>query len=133
MPSGFSPRLGLNKTVRIVVKDNDDPHGVFSFRRPSVSVPEDATSGNTRTVELEIQRTGGTLGNVSVIVRTIGGGEDWSTNLLSLKEAISGKAGQKNATAGPDYEELEAKINFAVRSPRFMITKFNSMLLFCQA
>ncbi|XP_015763361.1 PREDICTED: G-protein coupled receptor 98-like [Acropora digitifera] len=113
----FSPRLGLNKTVRIVVKDNDDPHGVFSFRRPSVSVPEDATSGNTRTVELEIQRTGGTLGDVSVIVRTIGGGEDWSTNLLSLKEAISGKAGQKNATAGPDYEELEAKINFANADP----------------
>lgn len=107
--------------MRIVVKDNDDPQGVFSFREPSVSVPEDATSGNTRTVELEIQRTGGTLGNVSVIVRTIGGGEGWSPNLLSLKEAIAGKAGEKNATAGPDYEELEAKVDFAVRSLRLMI------------
>lgn len=113
--SGHSPRLGLNRTARITIKDNDDPQGVFSFRNPRVTVPENATSGNSRVVELEIQRTKGTFGAVSVLVRSVGGGERWSPTLQSLKEAIAGKGGEKNATAGPDYVELSTRVNFPVR------------------
>ncbi|XP_068693739.1 adhesion G-protein coupled receptor V1-like isoform X3 [Montipora foliosa] len=113
----FFPRLGVNKTVRITVKDNDDPRGVLSFRNPRVTVPENATSGNTRVVELEIQRTKGTLGNVSVLVRTVGGGERWTSNLLSLKEAIARKTGQRNATVGPDYVELDFRVHFPEADP----------------
>ena len=101
--------------MRITVKDNDDPRGVLSFRNPRITVPENATSGNTRVVELEIQRTKGTLGDVSVLVRTVGGGESWTSNLLSLKEAIAGKRGQRNATVGPDYAELNDRVDFPVR------------------
>ena len=110
---GFSPRLGLNKTVRITIKDNDDPQGVLSFRNPRITVSENAS----RAVELEIQRTQGTFGDVSVLVRTVGGGEGWSPTMQSLKEAIAGKAGERNATAGPDYVQLSQRVNFPVRLP----------------
>jgi len=65
-------------------------------------------------VELEIQRTKGTFGDVSVLVRTVGGGERWSPTLQSLKEAIAGKGGEKNATVGLDYVELSQRVDFPV-------------------
>ena len=113
--SGGSPRLGLNRTARITIKDNDDPQGVLSFRTTLVKVPENATSGKSRKVELEVQRTKGTFGDVSVLVRTVGGGERWSPTLQSLKNAIAGKKGEKNATIGTDYVELSTRVTFPVR------------------
>ena len=108
---GHSPRLGVNRTVRVTVRDNDDPQGVLSFRNARVTVPENVTS---RIVELEIQRTKGTFGDVSVLVRTVGGGERWSPTLQSLKDAIAAKRGEKNATVGLDYVELSTRVNFPV-------------------
>ena len=101
--------------MRISVTDNDDPQGVFSFRNPRITAPENATSGNSRMVELEIQRTKGTFGAVSVLVRSVGGGEQWNPSLQSLKSAIQGKGGEKNATFGRDYVELSTRVNFPVR------------------
>lgn len=118
LSAGHSPHLGVNRTVRISVTDNDDPQGVFSFRNPRITVPENATSGNSRMVELEIQRTKGTFGAVSVLVRSVGGGEPWNPSLQSLKSAIQGKVGEKNATIGLDYVELSARVNFPVRISR---------------
>ena len=100
----------MNSTARITIKDNDDPQGVLSFRNPRITVAENASG-----IELEIQRTQGTFGDVSVLVRTVGGGELWSPTMQSLKEAIAGKAGEKNATVGPDYVELSQRVNFPVR------------------
>lgn len=108
----------MNRTVRISVTDNDDPQGVLSFRNPRITVPENATSGNSRMVELEIQRTKGTFGAVSVLVRSVGGGEPWNPSLQSLKSAVQGKGGEKNATIGLDYVELSARVNFPVRISR---------------
>ena len=88
---------------------------MFGFRTTRVTVPENATSGKTRLVELEVQRTKGTLGDVSVLVRAVGGGERWSPTLQSLKNAISGKKGEKNATVGNDYVELSTRVTFPVR------------------
>lgn len=101
--------------MRITIKDNDDPQGVLSFRTTRITVPENATSGKSRKVELEVQRTKGTFGDVSVLVRTVGGGERWSPILQSLKNAIAGKKGEKNATAGADYVELSTRVTFPVR------------------
>lgn len=114
--SGGFPRLGVNKTVRITVRDNDDPQGVFSFRNTRITVPENATSGKSRMVELEVRRTKGTFGDVSVLVRTVGGGEVWNPTLQSLKDAIAAKKDEKNATAGPDYVPLSTRVNFPVSS-----------------
>ena len=121
--SGGSPRLGVNRTVRVTVRDNDDPQGVFSFRTTRITVPENATSGKSRMVELEVQRTKGTFGDVSVLVRTVGGGEHWNPTLPSLKNAIAAKTGEKNATIGTDYVELSTRVTFPVRfvSYRFVI------------
>lgn len=105
----------MNRTVRITVKDNDDPSGIFSFSNTRITVPENATGGKSRMVELEVRRTKGTFGAVSVLVRTVGGGEGWSPTLQSLKEAIAAKKGEKNATAGPDYVPLSTRVNFPVR------------------
>ena len=98
----------------VTVKDNDDPHGLFSFRVTRLSVPENATSGQRRTVELEVQRTKGTIGEVSVLVRTVGGGEPWTPTLNSLKAAVNGKSGEKNATVGLDYVGLSKRVYFPV-------------------
>lgn len=108
---GHSPRLGVNRTARVTVTDNDDPQGVLSFRNPRVTVYENVTS---RIVELGIRRTKGTFGDVSVLVRTVGGGERWSPTLQSLKDAIAAKRGEKNATVGLDYVELSRRVNFPV-------------------
>lgn len=105
----------MNRTVRITIKDNDDPQGVFSFRTTRITVPENATSGKSRMVDLEVQRTKGTFGDVSVLVRTVGGGERWNPALPSLKNAIAAKKGEKNATIGTDYVELSTRVTFSVR------------------
>ena len=113
----------MNRTVRVTVRDNDDPQGVFSFRTTRITVPENATSGKSRMVELEVQRTKGTFGDVSVLVRTVGGGEHWNPTLPSLKNAIAAKTREKNATIGTDYVELSTRVTFPVRfgSYRFVI------------
>lgn len=105
----------MNRTVRITIKDNDDPQGVFSFRTTRITVPENATSGKSRMVDLEVQRTKGTFGDVSVLVRTVGGGERWNPTLPSLKNAIAAKKREKNATIGTDYVELSTRVTFSVR------------------
>ena len=106
----------MNRTARITIRDNDDPQGVFSFRTTRITVPENATSGKSRMVDLEVQRTKGTFGIVSVLVRTVGGGERWNPTLVSLKNAIAAKKGEKNATLGTDYVELSTRVTFPVRS-----------------
>ena len=105
----------MNTTALITVRDNDDPQGVFSFRTTQITVPENATSGKSRIVELEVQRTKGTFGIVSVLLRTVGGGEHWNPTLPSLKNAIEAKKGEKNATIGTDYVELSTRLTFPVR------------------
>lgn len=113
---GHSPRLGANTAALVNVKDNDDANGVFSFKTTSIKVPENATSGNTRTVQLTIQRTGGTLGAVSVIVRTIGGGEPWDKDVSpkELKDELTKRPKDANATVGNDYNKLEQRVDFNV-------------------
>ena len=113
--SGGSPRLDVNRTARVTIRDNDDPQGVLSFRTTRITVPENATSGKSRIVELDVQRTKGTFGDVSVVVRTVGGGERWSPTLQSLQNAIAAKKGEKNATIGTDYVELSTRVTFPVR------------------
>lgn len=120
---GHSPRLGANTAALVNVKDNDDANGVFSFKTTSIKVPENATSGNTRTVQLTIQRTGGTLGAVSVIVRTIGGGEPWDKDVSpkELKDELTKRPKDANATVGNDYNKLEQRVDFNVSIMFFLM------------
>lgn len=113
---GDSPPLGTNTAALVNVKDNDDANGILSFKTTSISVPENATSGNTRTVQLTIQRTGGTLGAVSVVVRTVGGGEPWDKDASpkELKDELAKRTKDANATVGNDYDKLEETVNFDV-------------------
>ena len=111
---GHSPRLGRNLTAKVTVQDDDSPHGILSFRTTKLWASENATNSGPRKVELEVQRTGGTLGQVSVLVRTVGGGEPWMTGSQSLKGAMDKGKLDANATVGRDYSRLRQKLTFSV-------------------
>ncbi|XP_048584248.1 adhesion G-protein coupled receptor V1 isoform X2 [Nematostella vectensis] len=113
------PRLGTKLSATVTVQDNDDASGVISFKTTSMRMPENATSGNTRVVTLEVQRTRGTLGEVSVLVRSVGGGEGWTSSASpqSLRDQLSQRSQDNNATVGNDYVQLYQIVRFPSAYP----------------
>lgn len=63
-------RLGLNSTANLVVSENDDPYGVFSFTPSSenIEIGEDIPSSDpdNGTGVFYIQRSGGSFNSISV-------------------------------------------------------------------
>ena len=66
--------------------------------------------------------TGGTHGDVSVRVRTIGGGESWQGSVTlrpsdvsnTIENALANTQDRPHATAGLDYREVNMDITFRV-------------------
>ena len=67
--------------------------------------------------------TGGTFGQVSVRVRTVGGGEPWddlidvaSTNNQpdTIGEVLAARNQSRQAIAGQDYQRLDTLVQFEV-------------------
>lgn len=72
-------------------------------------------------VSLELQRTGGTLGTVSVMVRTVGGGEPWDrfASPQPLKTLLDKRNKDGSATVAQDYNQLLETVTFAVSTSLF--------------
>ncbi|XP_041376199.1 adhesion G-protein coupled receptor V1-like [Gigantopelta aegis] len=112
-----SPRLSSRYAVSTVtIKESNDPNGILSIEPTTTSVAEEYTR-----VVLKVVRTGGPIGIVSVRVRTVGGGESWTSTIVPntgvlSNDTISDIMGQKNklniATGGRDYEVLDTTITF---------------------
>ncbi len=115
-----SPRISANNRSTITIRDNDSPFGIISFTSQSSEITTQESSGN---VTLNLRRTGGVFSRVTVLVRSIGGGEPWQSEVLSalpsnspIRSAISARS--KAASALPpnrDYIQLNKQITFPVR------------------
>ncbi len=114
-----SPRITANNRSTSTIRDNDSPFGMISFTSQSSEITTQESSGN---VTLNLRRTGGVFSRVTVLVRSIGGGEPWQSEVLSalpsnspIRSAISARS--KAASALPpnrDYIQLNKQITFPV-------------------
>lgn len=74
-----SPRFGKNKISNVTIQDNDNPFGTISFALGSRAFSAEETSGF---VELTVQRSGGTLSSSTIEILTMGGGEQWTQEIV---------------------------------------------------
>ncbi|KAK7486836.1 hypothetical protein BaRGS_00021983 [Batillaria attramentaria] len=122
-----SPRIDSRFSQAVVtIKESNDPYGVLWIQADTDSIEEGFT-----TVTLNVRRTGGTFGTVSVRVRTVGGGEAWSSDIVpntenTTADTIAQALGQRNsenvASAGEDYQILDNQLTFQNRETEKSVT-----------
>ncbi|KAM8777301.1 adhesion G-protein coupled receptor V1 [Rhynchonycteris naso] len=82
-------------------------HGTFSLGPPTVYVEEEMRNGTLNTAEVLIRRTGGSIGNVSVTVKTYGGrSAQKDLNALRFRDLY----GLSNLTWAIETEDFEEQI-----------------------
>lgn len=102
--------MGSNTTSTITIKDDDSPHGILSFVSNLITVRE-----NVNIVHVIVSRAGGTFGDVGVLVRTIGGGESWTSSAKKdTRDLLSKRENSTSASIGNDYYALSTTLNFKV-------------------
>ena len=109
-----SPRLSANRVAVISIEDNDDPYGMISFVENSRNV---VTTEEQGIVQLEVERSGGSLGRATVEIISIGGGESWTDRILSNNTGNTILLGNlknidKKATINLDYEPIKTVVTF---------------------
>ena len=66
-------------------------------------------------VNIVVSRTGGTFGDVDVLVRTIGGGESWTSSAgTDITELLSTRKWSSDVVIGKDYYVLSRRVTFKV-------------------
>lgn len=108
-----SPRLIAPTTLTATITDDDNPHGVFSFKNSQAIVKEEDHTGSGTRVTIHIVRHRGLFGTVAVLVRTFGGGEMW-TNYTNVNRRPTGQSTQVNV----DYQRLNEEVIFAVSTSK---------------
>ncbi|XP_072038274.1 adhesion G-protein coupled receptor V1-like [Amphiura filiformis] len=124
MPSSLqpvlSPRLSsLYAISEILIEGSNDPYGVLSLTPDLMLTPETDT-GSCKYINLVIQRTGGTHGEVRVTVRTVGGGEIWQSRVTgepsnvtnTIGQALGNAATKPHATVNQDYNLIDTPVIF---------------------
>eukprot|EP00118_Oscarella_pearsei_P022727 m.265821 g.265821 ORF g.265821 m.265821 type:complete len:6112 (+) comp40493_c2_seq23:779-19114(+) len=101
-----SPRFNDAFTLcTVTIKDDDDPRGVFTFAEAEKVVTEEDITGTGTRVVLRVERKRGLFSQVSVVVRTFGGGENW-------KNFTSGVVPAAEAQVNVDYQILNEVLTF---------------------
>lgn len=110
-----SPRLSSDVFSVITIQDNDLPYGIISFAPNSRNVKVLETVDY---VELDIQRTDGSLSTTRVEVSTIGGSESWEVDTIKaldknpdLVKALQSRG--NTAMSGFDYNPVKRSLIFA--------------------
>ncbi|KAL3865787.1 hypothetical protein ACJMK2_043142 [Sinanodonta woodiana] len=113
----ISPRLSsLYASSVVVIEESNDPYGILEIVPQTVKVEE-----LYQTVNLTVLRTAGIFGMVSVLVRTVGGGESWTSQIVpkpgvtgndTISEILGNRVRFGSATGGQDYEVLDTKLIF---------------------
>ncbi|KAK3601208.1 hypothetical protein CHS0354_004408 [Potamilus streckersoni] len=113
----ISPRLSsLYAASIVVIEESNDPYGILEIVPQTVKVEE-----QYQTVNLTVLRTAGIFGMVSVLVRTVGGGESWTSQIVpkpgatgndTITEILGNRDRFTSATGGQDYEVLDTKLIF---------------------
>ena len=118
--SANSPRLSITNTRAIVtIRDNDNPFGVISFTAQSISPTTQESVGQ---LMLRLQRTGGVFSRVTVLIRSIGGGEPWQDSVINglpssspIRTALSARTKVASAVnPNQDYLPLNKEVVFEV-------------------
>lgn len=109
-----SPRLGDRILTNVTIQDNDNPFGTISFSSGSRAFNVDESSAS---VELTLERSGGTFSSSTVEVVTLGGGERWTKEITRNYDANSPLLLQLRditnpASAESDYAPFRKKIIF---------------------
>ncbi|KAJ8304146.1 hypothetical protein KUTeg_017729 [Tegillarca granosa] len=122
-----SPRLSTTFSHSVVtIAESNDPYGVLCLEPVYMTVEE-----LHRSINLTIQRTGGIYGTVSVVVRTVGGGEPWTSQIAinpastgndTITQILSNRDPRNAATGGQDYEVLDTKVIFQQGEERKYVT-----------
>ncbi|XP_061172919.1 adhesion G-protein coupled receptor V1-like [Saccostrea echinata] len=113
----ISPRLSFVASSSVVrIKESNDAYGVLNLEPSLVVIDEE-----NRRVNFTIQRTGGLYGTISVLVRTVGGGEPWTSQIVpepnptsndTITQILGARDGINAATAVRDYEILDTRVEF---------------------
>ncbi|CAH1797156.1 unnamed protein product [Owenia fusiformis] len=111
-----SPRVsGMFSTANITIQGNDNPYGVLSVIATPSLVPEPGVA------QIRVSRgRGGSFGEISVQLRTIGGGEAWSNTVVpevsdatdTIAQALGVRDESRRALGGQDYVILDQMITF---------------------
>ncbi|KAJ8018489.1 G-protein coupled receptor 98 [Holothuria leucospilota] len=108
----------LYSVAMVTIEANNDPFGIFSISPVLVETTE--SEGTCKLVEMTITRSGGMFGDVSLMVRTVGGGEPWESDIITqstnetntIGSALITSQGKLKASSGSDYEELQETLIF---------------------
>ncbi|KAH3717902.1 hypothetical protein DPMN_060698 [Dreissena polymorpha] len=113
----ISPRISyLRATSVVTILESNDPYGVLNMEPVTVTVNE-----AYQDINITVKRTGGIFGTVSVLVRTVGGGEDWTGQIVprpgasgnnTITEVLGNRDRFTSATGGSDYVVLDTKVEF---------------------
>ncbi|CAL1526999.1 unnamed protein product [Lymnaea stagnalis] len=113
----LSPRLSTVKSLsQISIMESNDAYGVLSLKPTTTDINESFTN-----VTLSVIRTGGLFGTISVTVRTVGGGESWTDQIVAninsltndtIADILGKRSSYESATGGMDYEVLNTVIIF---------------------
>ncbi|RUS80374.1 hypothetical protein EGW08_011871, partial [Elysia chlorotica] len=111
----LSPRLSKTKSLSsVTIAESNDPYGILSL----TVLPTEVDEG-VRSVSLTVVRSAGDFGAVSVRVRTVDGGESWTSQIVpdtsssgptpnTIAQAL-GRSRNK-ATGNMDYEILDTTV-----------------------
>ncbi|KAL4228132.1 hypothetical protein ACF0H5_013567 [Mactra antiquata] len=113
----ISPRISyLHKSSIVTIKESNDPYGVLHMEPDLIVIPE-----MFQEVELKVTRSGGIYGVVSVLVRTVGGGEDWTSQIVpkpgstgndTITQILGNRDRFTSAVAGTDYVVMDETVTF---------------------
>lgn len=114
-----SPRISMNSRASVKIRDNDNPFGTVSFTAQSLTPRAQESIGH---VMLQIVRTGGVFSRATALVRSIGGGETWQSQIINdlpassdIRNALNART--QAASAVPpnhDYFPVNREIVFEV-------------------
>ncbi|CAG5132469.1 unnamed protein product, partial [Candidula unifasciata] len=116
----LSPRLSKIYSVsQISIKESTDAYGIIYLKPTQINVKESFT-----VVSLTVVRSGGVFGVIRVTVRTVGGGESWTAQIVpnlgsstndTIADVLGKRESQETATGGQDYDVLNTVIEFQVQ------------------
>ncbi|CAK8694047.1 unnamed protein product [Clavelina lepadiformis] len=121
---GDSPRIiTFERTSHVTIAESANARGVISFADVTIQAKESSGDGSeVNIVMVDVQRSLGAIGDVSVMISTIGGGEkSYMTpprdkkNAMNIPPWMALKIDEDNsrrASAGLDYEVRDINITF---------------------
>ncbi|XP_053406312.1 adhesion G-protein coupled receptor V1-like [Mercenaria mercenaria] len=120
----ISPRISyIHQSSVVKIEESNDPYGVLHIEPTYITVEERFQQVNLtikRTGLVNEDNTGGIFGTVSVVVRTVGGGESWTSQINpkegdgndTIREILYNRDKFTSALSSEDYVVLDTSVTF---------------------